>query len=157
VSADPFGSLDPPPRGRSEPLYPPVGNAGALWRGLRKRCPRCGAPGIFKGWFDLKATCPRCDLRFEKEEGGFLGAMVINYGVAFGAWIAMLVVVLAFTVPDVPVAELIVGSIVLLVAVPLWFYPRSTSVWAAVEFLVLMSDPDYRTPTRRDPRARDLE
>ncbi len=83
--------------------------------------------------------------------------MVINYAVAFAAWITMLVVVLAFTVPDVPVPGLIVGSIVVLVAVPLWFYPRSTSVWAAIEFLILQASPDYHPPTRRDPRARELE
>jgi hypothetical protein len=41
--------------------------------------------------------------------------------------------------------------------VPLWFYPRSKTIWAAVEFMVLKTDPDYRAPVRRDPRARDLE
>jgi hypothetical protein len=44
-----------------------------------------------------------------------------------------------------------------LAIVPLWFFPRSKTLWAAIEFLVHRSDPDYRSPTRRDPRARELE
>ena len=74
-----------------------------LARGLTKRCPRCGERRIFRGWFHLKERCPRCDLRFQREEGGFLGAMTLNYLVSMIVWLAMLVVVLAFTVPDVPV------------------------------------------------------
>ena len=61
------------------------------------------------------------------------------------------------TVPDVPVVPLMLLSAVVLIGVPLWFYPRSKMIWAAVEFLVARSDPDYREPVARDPRAEDLE
>jgi uncharacterized protein (DUF983 family) len=124
---------------------------------VRKRCPRCGDRRIFDGWFTLKPRCPRCDLRFESELGGFLGAMTLNYGMAFAVWTVMLAVVLIFTVPDVPVVPLLVASVVVLAGIPLWFYPRSKTTWAAIEFLVARSDADYRTPVRRDPRTRDLE
>jgi hypothetical protein len=83
--------------------------------------------------------------------------MTINYSVALATWLAMLIVVLIFTVPDVPVVPLLVASFVIVVGVPLWFYPRSKSLWASIEFLIARSDPDYRTPMRRDPRARELE
>jgi hypothetical protein len=69
----------------------------------------------------------------------------------------LLVVVLIFTVPDVPVAPLLAGSVVLMVLMPLWFYPRSKMIWAAVEFLVLRGTPDYRAPVARDARQRELE
>ncbi len=105
----------------------------------------------------MKTLCPRCRLRFEQEPGGFLGAMTLNYAVAFGAWTAMLVVALILTVPDVPVAPLLVSSVVILVGVPLWFYPRSKSLWASIEFLVLRSQPGYRGPVVRDPRSEELE
>jgi Protein of unknown function (DUF983) len=101
--------------------------------------------------------CPNCDLRFEREQGGFLGAMTINFLVAVLAWLAMFVVVLVFTVPDVPVTPLLIASVVVLMVMPLWFYPRSKTFWAAIEFLVARSDPEYRSPVRRDPRAVDLE
>jgi hypothetical protein len=96
-------------------------------------------------------------LRWEKEEGGFLGAMMINYMVATGGWLAMLVVVLSLTVPDVPEALLLIASVAILVALPLWFYPRAKMLWAAVEFMVLRSQPDYQAPVKRDPRTRELE
>jgi len=138
-------------------MVPEASGGRVLVRGLRKRCPRCGERRVFRSWLHLKERCPLCDLRFEREEGGYLGAMTINYTVAFGAWVAMLAIVLAFTVPDVPVAPLLGASLVVLIAVPLWFYPRSKTLWAAIEFLIARSQPDYRPPIRRDPRAKDLE
>jgi uncharacterized protein (DUF983 family) len=158
-SSDPYSLLDPGGDGQRQPapLVDEAGTVTVLLRGLRKRCPRCGQRRIFDGWFSMKALCPRCRLRFEQEQGGFLGAMTLNYAVAFGAWIAMLVVALILTVPDVPVAPLLAASVVILVGVPLWFYPRSKSLWAAIEFLVLRSEPGYRGPVVRDPRADGLE
>jgi uncharacterized protein (DUF983 family) len=158
-SPNPWGSLEPDSDGPGAPvpLYPEVGSWRTLGRGLRKRCPRCASGGIFSSWFTLRAACPRCELRFEKEEGGYLGAMVLNFIVAVGLWVALLAVWLVFTVPDVPVLPLSIASCVLLIVVPLLFYPNSKAVWAAVEFLVMKTDPDYRPPVRRDPRARGLE
>jgi len=147
---DPYGSLEPEGDGdgaagaRRPP--PEVGGAVALFRGLRKRCPRCGERRIFESWFHLRSLCPRCSLRFEEEEGGFLGAMTINYTIAFAVWIAALGVVLAFTVPDVPIPGLLVMSVVVLGVVPFWFYPRSKTIWAAIEWLAHRTDPDYRAP-----------
>lgn len=128
-----------------------------LLRGWRKRCPRCGERRIFESWLRLVERCPHCELGFQREEGGFLGAMTLNYVVAMLVWLGMLAVVLVFTVPDVPVVPLLVGSVVVLVGMPMWFYPRSKTLWAAVEFLIARSDSEYRSPVRRDPRARDLE
>ena len=126
-------------------------------RGLRRRCPRCGDRRIFASRLRLKDRCPTCDLRFEREEGGFLGAMTINYSVAVITWVCMLAFVLVLTVPDVPVIPLLGASVVVLVAMPLWFYPRSKGLWAAIEFLVARSDPDYLSPVERDPRREELE
>ena len=156
---NPWDSLEPEEDrgGTPVPLYPDVGSWRTLGRGLAKRCPRCGVHGVFSAWFTLRAACPRCDLRFEKEEGGYLGAMVLNFIVAVALWIVLLVVWLIFTVPDVPVVSLTLASCVVLIVMPLVFYPNSKGVWAAVEFLVLKTDPYYRPPVRRDPRARGLE
>jgi hypothetical protein len=112
---------------------------------------------VFVTYFQMRSECPRCHLRFAKEEGGFLGALTLNWLVAILAWVVLLVVVLILTVPDVPVPLLLVLSLVVMVLMPLWFYPRSKMIWAAVEFLVARSEPDYREPVARDPRADDLE
>lgn len=60
--------------------------ASLLFRGLTKRCPRCGQGGLSRRWVRLVERCPRCGLRLEREEGAFLGAFAINWavtGVAF--------------------------------------------------------------------------
>jgi hypothetical protein len=83
--------------------------------------------------------------------------MTLNYVVAIGAWLVVLIVWVVMTVPDVPVLPLLTVSAVILIAVPLWFYPRSKMLWGSIEYIVLRGDPDYRPPVRRDPRARELE
>ena len=158
MGSDPYASLEP---GTPEPepalLFPEVSAVRALLRGLRKRCPRCGERYTYVSWFQMRTTCPRCELRFAKEEGGFLGAMTLNYVVAIGVWLVVLIAGIVLTVPDVPIVPLMALSAVVLIIVPLWFYPRSKMLWAAVEYIVQRGDPDYRPPVRRDPRARELE
>jgi uncharacterized protein (DUF983 family) len=158
MGSDPYGALEPgTPDLVPKPLFPAVSSIGAIVRGFRKRCPRCGERDTFVSWFQTRIACPRCDLRFAKEEGGFLGAMTLNYMVAIGIWLIVLVVGIAMTVPDVAVVPLLVASAVVLIGVPLWFYPRSKMIWAAVEFLVLRGTPEYRPPVARDARQRELE
>jgi uncharacterized protein (DUF983 family) len=158
--ADGAGFADPAAEGAPPsppPLYPEAGALTTLVRGARTRCPRCGDRDTFVSWFVMRTACPRCEWRFEKEQGGYLGAMVLNYVVGIGLWIVVLVVGLVLTVPDVPVLPLTIVSVLVLVLVPLGFYPRSKTIWAAVEYLVLRTDPDYHVPRHRDPRAKGLE
>ena len=157
---DPYGTLDPGADGqeRPAPRLREVGTLRVFVRGARKRCPRCGERRIFDSWFTLKPLCPTCGLRFEREEGGFLGAMALNYAVAIIFWLVVMVVGIALTVPVVPVAPLLAASIGVVTLVPVWFYPRSKTLWAAIEFLVARSEPGYRSPPLiRDPRTKDLE
>ena len=146
----PYDSLDPEP----SPAPSEGSSAGVLrtiLRGLFKRCPRCGASGIFDGWFHLRERCPRCELQFQREEGGFLGAMTINYAVAAIIWIPVLIVGFATTSPNPPVLTLTLISIAIMVAVPLLFYPNSKSIWAAVEYLVSESEGLDEDPTEGFP------
>jgi uncharacterized protein (DUF983 family) len=55
-----------------------------LVRGLCLRCPRCGARSLFRTWFTMHERCAVCYLRFEREQGYFVGAIYINYGVTAG-------------------------------------------------------------------------
>src|SRR5579863_9376674 len=54
---------------------------------LRQVCPRCRAARIFRrsiftGFPRMWGCCPNCGLKFEREQGYFLGAMYISYGLA---------------------------------------------------------------------------
>ena len=60
----------------------------SAWHGiLRQLCPRCRLgkifrSSIFRGFAALNERCPVCGLKFEREQGYFLGAMYISYGLA---------------------------------------------------------------------------
>lgn len=56
------------------------------WRDLPRafgamagRCPNCGKGAIFRSLWGARATCEVCGVRFERDAGAWLGAMVISY------------------------------------------------------------------------------
>ena len=106
-----------------------------LWRGIRRRCPRCGERDVFASYFKLKPSCPRCGMSFEREEGFWLGAYVINFGVGEGMVGLLLMVFLFVKVnnPDVPLAPWLISGTVLGIVLPLLFFPSSRTVWAAFD------------------------
>ena len=80
----------------------------ALSRGLRKRCPRCGGKRIFRSWGQLKDTCPTCGYAFVREEGYWVGAVIVNTAVAMGSFFVLFFGTILLTIPDVPWALLLV-------------------------------------------------
>jgi uncharacterized protein (DUF983 family) len=120
-----------------------ISGVTVLWRGLRRRCPRCGGRGLFASRFRIRDFCPTCGLALEREEGGFLGAMTLNYVVAALAFLAVMVAWLLVDLPDVHVAALTVTCGALVIVVPLAFFRSAKTLWAAVDFLVYRSGPDY--------------
>lgn len=39
-----------------------------IWRGLRLRCPQCGARTLFRAYLKLNTTCPACAADFSNSE-----------------------------------------------------------------------------------------
>ncbi len=110
-----------------------------LGRGLLKHCALCGSGGLFVGWFRMKERCPRCGYRFEREEGFFLGAYVINLAVTQGLLLLLAVVpliVLLDRSPDQSLAPVIAGGLAAALAGPLAFYPFSKTVWTAIDLIL---------------------
>lgn len=107
-----------------------------IGRGLRKRCPRCGQPKIFEGWFKLRPSCPRCGYRFEREEGYWVGAIIINTAVIESLFVLGFVVVLVATLPDVPWPPLLAVALVTNGLFPWLFYPFSKTLWMAIDLYI---------------------
>jgi uncharacterized protein (DUF983 family) len=108
-----------------------------LWRALRRRCPRCGSGGLFRGWFQMVETCPGCGCRFEAtaDEGFFLGVLTINLAVIEGALLLVIfayIAVLAASGGGMPLWPVLTGAGVLAVVLPIVFYPFACTIWAAV-------------------------
>jgi hypothetical protein len=111
-----------------------------LLRGLARRCPWCGRGGLFHGWFRMVERCPRCGLAFEREEGAFLGAMALNYGVAGGIFMAVLTGWMILDWPDIRVVPLLLTCVVVIAAVVVLFWPFSKTLWAAVDVMLHRMD-----------------
>jgi hypothetical protein len=52
---------------------------------------------IFIGFPRMLEHCPNCDLKFEREQGYFLGAMYISYGLALITIVVLALVLWALT------------------------------------------------------------
>lgn len=98
-------------------------------RGLTNCCPNCGAHALFKKGtlFAFNRQCPECGLVLERDEGSFLGAMSLNYGVTI---VLFLVPVLLLYLADVfsgLTAAIVAG--VGAIGIPILFYRSSRSWW----------------------------
>src|SRR5262249_47529018 len=49
---------------------------------LKQRCPVCLRGRTYRGAITMNEVCPVCGLRFEREQGYFLAAMYVAYGLA---------------------------------------------------------------------------
>ena len=102
-------------------------------RGLLRRCARCGSGRLFRRWFVMVDRCPRCDYKFEREEGFFLGAYVINLGVTQLAVVVYIAVSIVATLPDPPMLGLAVGGAAVALLTPLLAYPFSKTLWTSID------------------------
>ena len=105
-------------------------------RALLRRCPRCGEGRLFRRWFTMVPTCPKCAYRFEREEGFALGASVMSLVIGQIIAVAYLIVSLILTMPDPPVTRLIAIGIALVVGSGLFIHPFTKTLWAATDLLM---------------------
>jgi uncharacterized protein (DUF983 family) len=118
-------------------------------RALRLRCPRCGRSPLYAGWFRMHERCAACGLRYEREQGYFVGAIYVNY--AFTVVVAAgTVLVLDWTFGLTLTAQLVIG-IALGVLVPVLFFRYARSLWLSLEYLVTSAD-ERRERRRSAPR-----
>lgn len=122
-----------------------------LRRGLAKRCPHCGARAIFRSFFELHEHCPSCGLRFEREDGYWLGAMVVAMAVTEVVFVGLLVVAIAATWPDVPWGWVLAIGLVTNAVIPVVGYPRCKTAWLGMHLAA--TDPTIGDGTPRDAQA----
>jgi len=106
-------------------------------RGLSNRCPNCGGRTLFKEGtlFEMNRECPRCGLRFERDEGFFLGSMSLNYGITvIGFLLPVLILYLVHVISGLTAAILAgIGA----VGFPILFYRSSRSWWLMNYYIFL--------------------
>ena len=104
-----------------------------MWRGLTKRCARCGERGLFHKWVTMVERCPRCGHRYERGQGFWLGSIMINSAFTFGLFLVVLVCGMVATWPDTPWTALLVGTLLLNAIFPVAFHPFSRTIWVGLE------------------------
>ena len=77
--------------------------------------------------------CPRCNLRFEREEGHWLAAVVINMGFTQVIVVAYVVVALVLTWPDPPLVPVILTGVAFTALFGVLFMPFAKTIWQAIE------------------------
>jgi uncharacterized protein (DUF983 family) len=123
-----------------------------LRRGFTRRCARCGSGKLFHGWFRMVDDCPRCGLHFEREAGYWSGALAINMMLVGGLFAVVFIVILALTIPDIPIGLTLGICLPIAILGPIIAYPFSKTIWVAVDRAFLQrldSNEQHDEQTRR--------
>jgi uncharacterized protein (DUF983 family) len=97
------------------------------------RCPRCGAQSLFRTWFAMHKQCALCGLRFEREQGYFIGAMYINYGITVVLALIGFVGLEYWTRPSLT-QQLVLWNVFGIVF-PLLFFRHSRGLWLGFDYI----------------------
>jgi len=113
-----------------------------LARGVRLRCPNCGAGQLFSRWLWMRSICPGCHLKLDRGEPDyFLGSYVVNFVAAeLGIALAALSVIWS-TWPEVPWRGLYWGLMLGVLPVPVLFYPFAKTLWLAIDLCFRPATP----------------
>ena len=114
----------------------------------RCRCPRCHDGPLFRGWPNrVLPQCPICGLKYFREEGYFVGGMVVTYILAM-AVIVVVSLVVFFVLPENGLLSengkmaLWFASAILLT---LAFLRRSYSLWISLDYWIEPWEPGGRS------------
>jgi len=122
-----------------------------LGRGLRLKCPRCGEGSLYAKPFRMRANCANCELKFEREQGYFVGAIYINYAATVA------IAVPGFFLLDVffklPIEQQLWIWVPFAVIFPLVFFHHSRALWLVLDHLFNPPSKLYTVPPKKTPHA----
>jgi uncharacterized protein (DUF983 family) len=120
-----------------------------LLNGLRLKCPRCRAGSLYEKPFRMRFACAHCGLKFEREQGYFVGAMYINYAAT------VLIAVSGFFIldifADITINQQLALWIPFTVIFPPLFFHHSRSLWLVLGYWFNPAKGLYRVPPKKHP------
>jgi len=118
-----------------------------LGYGLRLRCPRCGTGKLYAKPFRMFSHCPHCGLKYEREQGYFVGAIYINYAATVA------IAVPGFFLLDVSTGMTIGQQLGLWVPFaiifPLVFFHHARSLWLVLDHFFNPARGLYPAPEKK--------
>jgi uncharacterized protein (DUF983 family) len=105
-----------------------------LLRCLRLRCPVCGDSPVFRRRFQVRHHCPSCLALFQREDGFFVGAIVVNIITTE----LLIIVLYLFCLLLLSSRYELMLTILFIFGImfPVAFYHHSWSVWLSFDHLV---------------------
>jgi uncharacterized protein (DUF983 family) len=101
---------------------------------LMLRCPACGNVSIVKTPFKIKDHCSSCRAVFQREQGFFVGAILVN--VVTTELLILLVYLASLPIINAHYQFVLAILFVLAVSFPVAFYHHSWSIWLTFDHLV---------------------
>ena len=118
-----------------------------LGYGLRLKCPRCGVGRLFGKPFKMHATCDHCNLKFEREQGYFVGAIYINYTATVGIAVPGFFLLDAYT--NITINQQLALWVPFAVVFPLLFFHHSRSLWLVMGHYFNPANSLYSIPPKQ--------
>ena len=122
-----------------------------IGHGLRLKCPRCGAGSLYDKPFKMNEHCANCALKFEREQGYFIGAIYINYAATVG--IAVPGFFLLDTLTSITINQQLALWVPFAVIFPLLFFHHSRSLWLVLDHFFNPPESLYSVPPNNSPRS----
>ena len=115
------------------PITRPPIPALLMWC-LTLRCPACGRSSIFDRLFHVKDRCDVCRTIFKREEGFFVGAILIS--VVATEFVIVLAYLISLPIINTHYQLVITILFVMALLFPLVFYHHSWSIWLSFDHFV---------------------
>lgn len=125
-------AVETPAQAKSPRLNP----LSALLNGL---CPRCRQGRIYASIARMNERCPACGLKFEREQGYFLGAMGVSYLVGTPLLSAMIAILSFLVFPEWPAYKAILPALLIFLPVVPLVCQYSRIIWIHFDRWI---DPD---------------
>jgi len=118
-----------------------------LGSGIRLRCPRCGVGRLYVKSFKMFDHCPNCDLKFEREQGYFIGAMYINYAATVAIAVPGYLLLDIFT--SLTINQQLALWVPFAVIFPLLFFHHARSLWLVLDHFFNPASSIYSVPPKK--------
>lgn len=92
---------------------------------LLLKCPVCRKAPIFCGPYAMNQNCPNCGVKYVREQGYFLGAIVIAYVIGAFLMVPTIIILVRVYEVELPILILVPALQTLLLHPLLWVYSRT--------------------------------
>lgn len=114
---------------------------------IRLKCPRCGEGSLYAKPFHMRSHCLNCRLKFEREQGYFVGAIYINYAATVGIAVPGFFILDALM--QLPIDQQLWIWVPFAIVFPLVFFHHSRALWLVVDHLFNPPASLYEVPPKK--------